>query len=539
MLINCRWAAILMAAPTIIGRERLFFFAKAIMILLFPNLDPDKPISQRYRKRALRTLSPLFLPAATLAALAVATPLAAQTPAIPDGFDIKSYLGQLAQKSLELQAQTAESEAALLRSEAAYGQFDGHGFVKFDATDSANPQTSPFAPTSSTAYAVSTGYQKTWQSGWQSRVAYTVTDNQIGYDGRPDVNYIQPDLSLAIGGNLFRDILAERLRLVGAKSDADKRTIHLQLQITKKRTLVTALALLSDAVELQDEIALQKQLCYQIAAQQKVQKDRYDRGSIPIRDYLLSSKELNRCQASRKTLEKNLQEIREQHRASFGVAMDEFGKIDAGSYNRGFRSLFEAYQQQAKFDINQDPQILAMRSQLTSLNVTSQDLAAQGATDLGVELRAGLKGADSAYGAAHGDLGKAEYPYVMASVTWNFPQNRRDNLIALNATRLSIKAIEQRLALATKERQSRVLVLADSLAKDFAIYRYLTQNVALSARILEEGRKDFDNGRIDIITLTEYQKGLTDSQRQLSGLRKSIAAKTIEYLDYYNFFTQF
>ena len=452
----------------------------------------------------------------------------------------KAFLLAVAQNSLDFQIAELDKKTELMSSDIDLAEFDFTGSLSAEITDSEDPATSPFSSDSTRRMTYSTGVSKLSQSGIETSLGYTLVDNLTTFPSRDDSDFLSPDLSITLSTSVFKDLVEKRKRQVQPRIDREKEAISLKSKVKKKAILVQALLALSELLEVSNELELQRKFCVQISDQAKKLKQKRARRSVPERDYLLSVKEFNSCAASVKSLEKTLSERKENLQVKYGVGSEVYGAIKVEEFFVEFSQLFSLPEySKDRVKISDRSELLALRKDLDVLKLQGKELKAETRPELNVELTAGLQGLQSGLGDAHEDLSQANFPYILGSVSLEFPFSNRQAKINKKVNDFKIEVTEKEIEKSEKESTSRFTLLHSGLLRDLSIYKHYTENVSLSQKVLKEARRDFDNGRIDFFTLSEFQKGLITSRRQLASLRTQIIIQTVEYLDYFQFFDRY
>ena len=154
-------------------------------------------------------------------------------------------------------------------------------------------------------------------------------------------------------------------------------------------------------------------------------------------------------------------------------------------------------------------------------------------------MRTGLAGVGDDLSEANESLNKNDYPYVYIGMTLNLPIENRTAAAQAIANKYQLKAIQLQKKQVESQKNSRFETLKKTLETNFSIYKRYMKTVNLSQSVVNEGQRDFVNGRIDFNDLTELKKSLIQDQRTLSSFRLELIVRVVEYLDFYHYFDKF
>ena len=129
-----------------------------------------------------------------------------------------------------------------------------------------------------------------------------------------------------------------------------------------------------------------------------------------------------------------------------------------------------------------------------------------------------------------------ENPFVFVGLRMDLPLRDRDARAQAGANKYRIQALKKQKELSIHEKKNRFDTLRETLKRDLSIYEKYQQTINHSREVIKEANKDFENGRIDFNTLTEFNKGLIQDQKNLSSHRIQVIVRIVEYLDFFQFF---
>lgn len=453
---------------------------------------------------------------------------------------LKNYIQEVITHSPQLQSLAQRTRAQELQAEARMFQFDPQGQMSAEMSQAKNPETSPFAPADTSSRSFAAGVSKLWQSGWRSSLDYSLRDEDLSFASRGDVSYMQPSLSLRLEADLFQDLMANRYALVEPATQLQKEQLALQARLQKKRILTKALLDLASLLEARDEKGLTNEVCGKTERQTQNLEKKAGRGSVPQRELLQSRKELNTCRAEVRSITRDMTRRQLELRAEYAVDPTPFLQLTPerlfGEFLKVYRSVGTAGTAPGLKD---NTEIKAKQAELAVLESRQQELLAAAEPALKLNVSAGFKGSDDAFGAAHEQTLKASYPFFSVGVATSFPWEQPSKLSEVAQNRMALQALQTDLSQLEALKNADFESLKAGLANDISAYQTYVRNVELSRAIVKEAERDFNNGRIDYNNLTEFQKALVASQRSLGRLRLQIMVSIVEFVDYYGSFASY
>ncbi|MGB0454259.1 MAG: TolC family protein [Bacteriovoracaceae bacterium] len=453
---------------------------------------------------------------------------------------IDPFLNNVRLSALEAKIIEIDKNSSLLKNTLELASFDIDTDINasFERDDSAAFNIN--SASRNDTYTFGTSVSKLWRSGFKTQFNYEVKDQYFEYPTFTDLSYLYPTTSISVTTNVFQDLFGRRYKYQAQKISQNEKVIEQNSNNQLRSLLATALLRLAEVLEIQDDLKLQKRLCTQVENQTTQLKEKNKRGSIPKREYLLSLKEQNTCQATVKAEEKKRLEKINAFEAKFNVKVAPYLLVNIKDAFMEISSIYTKYTGQAKevsFDDNPDIKEISQRISAMENNV--QELRTQTKLDIDLTLKVGSSGVEDNFGKANEQAFKGENPFIYAGLTLNLPSTNRTERVNHTSKLLDLESLRKRKDLAWAQKVSSFQTLKESLMKDYEIYKDYERNVALSESILKEARRDFNNGRIDFFAYMEFQKGLIQSRQRLGELRTQIIINTVEFFDYFNFFSKF
>lgn len=450
---------------------------------------------------------------------------------------LSRLLEDLENQALQIQASESRQKADQLDLERALYFLEPTAFLRGGYENTDTPPTSPFSPSNATSEELEFGVSKQWSQGFKTNFNYLLQDSRTQFPTRPDFNYISPKMTLSIETDIFKDLVYQRYQYQQIKNKWQKDVVGLETKIEKKNVLVQGLLDFSMILEIQEELDLQKQLCSSIETQAKNLERKRERGTVSKREYLLGLKELTNCQAIIELLERNYLEKTKQYSAQYNVEFNKYSSVETDQIFQEASAIYKNFNAEAsQVDIQDQDQVKVLSIQEKSLQAQQKELEARASTNLNLEVRSGLTGLDSTFQNSHEGISDMENPFVFVGLRIDLPLKDRDAQAQAGANKYRIRALEKQKELSTHEKSNRFETLRETLKRDLAIYEKYQQTIVYSRDVIKEANKDFENGRIDFNTLTEFNKGLIQDQKNFSSHRIQVIVRIVEYLDFFQFF---
>ena len=451
---------------------------------------------------------------------------------------IPYFLNLVTKNSLSYELYESQYKERIAANQALTAPLEGTTTFGTQASQ-AKPVPSPqVAINNQQTYGLSAGYQSLWASGWRTQVSYNLDHTKTEL-ASGNFDAYQPDLKITASTNIFQDFLSDRFQQLEQRQQQSQTVIEVETKQRKKQHLISALLNLAGILEVKDELTLQRRLCNQVSQQTKQLKVKNSRGTVRKRDYLQSQKELISCQGLVKALDKELISRKDALYSQFRLDFDKLDPLDIRSFYRSVEKTYSSFADtNMKADIQSQPSLKTLSEKAILNKMEIEDLEAQNEPHLELQFTAGLKGSDADFSESQSQVFDSKYPYISVGLNYQLPVNGSLRS-QLRAKHHRLKALELEQSIEKNALEGRYRVLSQTLSRDFSIYRDRLSAVNLSENILDEAKRDFENGRLDFNTLTEFQKGLLQSQQNLASIRIQVIRSTIEYIDFFNFFESY
>jgi hypothetical protein len=450
---------------------------------------------------------------------------------------LSRLLTDLENQALQIKASENRQQADQIDLERSLYFLEPTAFLRGGYQNVDTPPTSPFSPSNSTSNELEFGLSKQWASGFKTSLNYLLEDSQTQFPTRPDFNFISPTMSLSVETDIFQDLIHKRYQNQQLKNKWQKEVVDIESKIDKKNILVQGLLDFSMILEIQEEQELQKKLCQSIGKQSENLERKRKRGTVSQREYLLGLKEFTNCQARIELLERNYLERTKGYSARYNVSFEKYSSVETNQIFQEASSVYESFNAEAsQVDITNQDQVKVLSFQGKGLQAQQKELEARASNNLKLEVRSGLTGLDSTFQNSHEEMADMENPFVYVGLRIDFPIKDRDAQAQAGANRFRMSALEKQKELSTLEKSNRFETLRETLKKDLAIYEKYKKTISYSLDIIKEANIDFENGRIDFNTLTEFNKALIQDQKNFSSHRIQVIVRIVEYLDFFQFF---
>jgi len=336
---------------------------------------------------------------------------------------------------------------------------------------------------------------------------------------------------------LVQDLFYDRYGHALMSIERQQASLDLDSKREKKRTLVQSLLDFSILLDQKAELRLQRQVCKNTKRQSVNLSQKRRRGSVSQRDYLLGLKDLSNCEAGIERLNQSLIERLNAFESNYNTDFKEFSSPDVDELFKEAEVAYESFSGSLeKVDLTLQDDIKSLDLQLSSLESKQSELDAKTKVNIALELRSGLSGLDNSLSSSQEDLTGTEYPFVYVGVRLDLPLKNRQAVQEASANFYRLKALEGQANLVKKQKGSRLKTLEQTLEKDFLIYSKYKKSVGYSKNIMKEATRDFNNGRLDFNSLSDFNKALLVDQKTLSSHRIQLIVRVVEYLDFFQFF---
>jgi hypothetical protein len=415
--------------------------------------------------------------------------------------------------------------------------FNTRGYLKSSYSNQQTPPTSPFAPASSTVKEYEAGIEKLWSQGLQTDLTYVVRDSETVFPSRPDFTFVSPTLQLQVSTSLVQDLVYKRYSHALESIERQQASLDLDSKREKKTTLVQALLDFSVLLDQKAELGLQIEVCKNTKRQSRNLSQKRKRGSVSKRDYLLGLKDLSNCEASIERLNRSMIEKLNAFASNYNTDFKDFSSPDVDSLFSEAEKIYEKMRgKQEGVNLENQDDIKSLNLRLSSLESKQAELDAKTKVNVALELRSGLSGLDNSLSGGQEDITGTEYPFVYVGLRLDLPLKNRQAVQEASANFYRLKAMEGQANLVKKQKGTRLETLQRTLEKDFLIYQKYKKSVGYSKSIMKEATRDFNNGRLDFNSLSDFNKALLVDQKTLSSHRIQLIVRVVEYLDFYQFF---
>jgi len=459
---------------------------------------------------------------------------------IASAASIDDFLNQVKTGSINYQIISLESSATQFSDELELSKFDLSGTLKAEYYDSKEFPNTPFSPATLNTKTYSLGLNKKWAYGFETGLAYELKDSIITFQGPADIDFFAPDISFKLKSNIVQDLIYGQSRSVNQKIENKSAASELAGKLQKKTILVNSLLSLVQLLEKREEVKLQKNLCLQIASQARKLRQKSKVGSVPKREYLLSLKNRNDCNSSERSLVNEVNSSLIILESDYGLKKSYVESIDL---NDVFKEIVDLYKNKVplKADVNlaDRDSMQLIKKQLQATQAESNEIKASSKLPLAFELSLGLRGRDGDVSESHDGLVDTTNPYVLGTLQLDLPFKNREARSKVKINKWNQEILKRKIALEETSARSNFNLLASNIIVNLENYDTRLQNVSLSKSVLREAQRDFNIGRIDFLTLSEFQKSLIESQKQLSLVRVATTMRILNYLDYYQFFNRY
>lgn len=456
---------------------------------------------------------------------------------------VKKFLFDVKENSLQVKTYQLEGLSNEYTFSSNLKQFDTTGFLESNFSKQETPPLSPFVSQEQTRITYGAGISKLWESGFQTSLTYSLVDNETVFGpniSTPVFSFMSPTLELKVTSSIFRDLIGENYKNLKFKNNSGIEYSKYQSKTSQKEVLVNALFDFSRILEDRENVSLQNDLCKKIQKQSTKLSSKYKRKTVSKREYLQSQKELSLCRATVGNLTKNLDEKIDNFSAAYSFSVNEYLSLKSPELYNAIKKLYKEFSSGSKnIDIENISAVKLLSLEKKLHEFEFQELEAKARPDLAFEMRAGNVGVNDSFGNSQENLAELENPYVYAGVKLDLPfKNTAANSRAISK-KYKLDSVKRRLELRKNQVLKRVETLFNSLEKDMKVLSEYTRALNISQSVYREAQKDFENGRLDFNDLIEFNKSLINDQKLLSLHRIEIVVRTVELLDYYQFFNEF
>jgi hypothetical protein len=453
---------------------------------------------------------------------------------------IAQLLGQIKEKSDEMKVSQDEWMANSLELDSELSLFNTTGYLSASYSNEKTPPTSPFSPATSQQKTLEGGISKLWSSGIQSELTYSLTDSLTTFPSRSDFSFKSPRLQLSASTSLIQNFFYDRYDHMYKRIGKQQKSLTLQAKVDKKTVLISALSDFSSLLEQKDLLKLQIRICNNTKAVSENLAKKRKKGTVSKRNYYLNLKELAKCKASVTSTRSGLVTQEENFKANYNIDFKSYKSLQTDKLFVEAKQIYKSHKgKRNEVDVRQQDNIKNLQFQIDGLEHKQNELTAEAQTNLELEMRSGLTGLDNTLSSSHNDITQTQYPFVYVGLKLDLPLKNRQALQKAGANRYRLSALKRQADLGIKRKTSRLIILEKMLEKDFEIYHQYESAVELSRRVVKEATRDFNNGRLDLNVLTDFNNSLVAEQRTLSGHRIQLIIRVVEYLDFFQYFDRY
>ena len=415
--------------------------------------------------------------------------------------------------------------------------FDFTGYLEGKYTHQEPPQTTPFSLSDASTFEYGVGFSKLWASGISTDLSYSLIDTDQSFFSGASNQFLTPRLELTLSANIFQDLVHRRYAHLNNEITETLSSIEHGKKLSQKNLLANSLLTFSTLLEKKEELNLELQICEKTKVQSAKLSRRRKRQTASKREYLLGLRELVNCQAKVKELSKQFFEDKKEFESKFNTGLEAYIDIKTSQVFNELELLYlnlkskkrESETDEAKY---LNSVALASRSRQKRFNALSKP-------SLSLDLTVGASGLDESIDESHQDISSLKHPFVTVGLKLDLPWTNKEALSDASSNIYQTKVAEEKVILLKEQERVRYETLKETLQQDFAVYKKYLESSRLSYDIVGEARKDFNNGRIDFNTLTDFNKGLIENQKVLSSYRIQLIVRMVEYFDYYNYFDRY
>lgn len=378
------------------------------------------------------------------------------------------------------------------------------------------------------------GLEKIWSQGFKSALSYKLSDNIFASRSR----VLSPELELSVSTSIFQDLWGGQYKYQLAESKYSLEEAKEEFIELYSSELARGLLLVLNYLETSEELSFQSQLCQGSKKQLRSLRSKIKRKSISQRDYYLSQKEVVSCELLIDNLEKRQLEVSTEYLSLYNKKIESLKNVNI---EKLFKEIKNVYFEFSKSPIDLDA-VTSIKKIEAEANVNKnrlKRLKALSANDFSLEVSAGLRNENISFSRAQSDIEDFNSPYFRLGFRMSLPWSSTKSTQEYKSALYLAEASDQRVKLEKDKILKGYKALTIKIEKDFLSYDKYLKSVSLSKKILKEARKDYNNGRVDFISLVEVNNSVIDSQRSLSSFRAALLEQVIEQLSIYNFFDQY
>ncbi len=458
-----------------------------------------------------------------------------------EAFLIDQFLKEVQKNSILYQQTFIENSAANVNSSLSLNDFNWSGLVSYNYFDVEEVAFSPFSPEKITKSTYNLNVTKKWEQGLTSSLNYTLVDNLTDYPMGTQLDYLQPDLNLTLSTDLVQDVFYRKSQAQVDQVNSTLTLNTLQMRQKQKEILVGSLLRLANTLASEVQLDSQQQLCQELKSQVNKLYNKSRSGIVSQRDYLLSLKKKNNCFVQINTIDSQIKTSAASFRVDYGLSYADYKNISLSAVTDKVIPLYQQQKQtgQETFDVNATLNMRRLTQELESVTQQIKRLGAESKPAVNLSLTLGAKGLDNDFDSSHEDVSELSNPYVSGTVSVDLPFTNKRKADQLKAMSLQKQLLDKKIKVEKTSQTENFNNLKERIELQLQNLELVDKNIGYSKSALRVATKDFNNGRIDFLSLSEFQSQLIESEVELVAVHLNLIVDIISYLDHYNFFERY
>lgn len=452
---------------------------------------------------------------------------------------LHKFLSQVQSRSLGIKQLEDNRRAAFFSEDEKLEDFQAKGFLSGNYVNE-TVSSILFEPYERKVFEYSLGLERLWESGIRTSFSYTLQDNFIKIPSRSNPDSITPRIQLSVKSNLLQDFFADKYTYLKQKVNAGKEYHSMNGRFNQKILLIKSLLDFSRILEQKEELDFQISVCGKTRVQAKKLSKRRKIYSVSKREYLLSLRDLQQCEAFIEKISGGYIEKTEAFESTYNISISSFKGLDTNSLLEQLKKHYEKIRvekSEVNLDVGRGDDVILLELQQKRLEERQKELNAKNKPDLELELRVGSTSLSS--GNSYGKAFNLDSPFASFGLQIGFPFENRGDVSRLKSNYYHLRAVGYEKNLRIKQNIQKFETLKQVLEKEFIVYEKYKKSLSLSRSIFREATRDFSNGRIELFNLADFNKRVIEDQKVLSNHRIQLIKKMVELLNYYRFFAVF
>ena len=326
--------------------------------------------------------------------------------------DIAQILSHVLKQAPRIKTLALNLEAQKLMNLIELSEFNIQAFVQGFTSEREEPRTTPYNSVKSRVRLDHLGLEvsKKWISGIKTSFNYGISENIISFPSRSQLEYYLPDLSI----QLEVDLLADMIHRQGFYKSKKVKQLNAQAQFVYNKevyaVLVNALVDTLSVLSLKQLKTLEKEICLEVQKQQNKLLRKRIQGTVSLKDYLLSQKEVQICNIELDQLSNIELGYEQRIESAYGLRRAFYEKLNIQNIFKQVKSLFKIYEtQESQIDWKR---VLDVQAEILNLKVLKNEinqLKAASQPRFIFEFRYGLKGLHSHFTKAQEDIYQSDF----------------------------------------------------------------------------------------------------------------------------------